>query len=89
MKYDAGEESESNQSRLGAGDPVHQLYQAIRSTRNAQGQLLAEAFLQLPSRKEYPDYYQQIKHPISLQQIRYQDMKNECLLIFKQKKSNY
>uniref|UniRef100_A0A3B1JKN3 Protein polybromo-1 n=1 Tax=Astyanax mexicanus TaxID=7994 RepID=A0A3B1JKN3_ASTMX len=45
------------------------LYQAIRGCRNPQGQLLVEPFLQLPSRKEYPDYYQQIKHPISFQQI--------------------
>uniref|UniRef100_A0AAR2J535 Protein polybromo-1 n=1 Tax=Pygocentrus nattereri TaxID=42514 RepID=A0AAR2J535_PYGNA len=70
VRYDAGDESESNQSRLGAADPVNQLYQAIRGSRNAQGQLLAEPFLQLPSRREYPDYYQQIKNPISLQQIR-------------------
>uniref|UniRef100_A0A8B9JZJ6 Protein polybromo-1 n=1 Tax=Astyanax mexicanus TaxID=7994 RepID=A0A8B9JZJ6_ASTMX len=45
------------------------LYQAIRGCRNPQGQLLVEPFLQLPARKEYPDYYQQIKHPISFQQI--------------------
>lgn len=72
MRYDAGEaESESGHTRLSTGDPIFQLYQAVRGARNTQGQLLAEPFLQLPSRREYPDYYQQIKHPISLQQIRY------------------
>ncbi|XP_058259192.1 polybromo 1, like isoform X3 [Hemibagrus wyckioides] len=71
VRYDAGEaESESGHTRLSTGDPIFQLYQAVRGARNTQGQLLAEPFLQLPSRREYPDYYQQIKHPISLQQIR-------------------
>ncbi|KAI5109113.1 polybromo 1, like isoform X1, partial [Silurus meridionalis] len=71
VRYDVGEmESESGHTRLATGDPIFQLYQAVRGGRNTQGQLLAEPFLQLPSRREYPDYFQQIKHPISLQQIR-------------------
>lgn len=72
VRYDAGEmESESGHTRLATSDPIFQLYQAVRGGRNTQGQLLAEPFLQLPSRREYPDYYHQIKYPISLQQIRY------------------
>lgn len=72
VRYDAGEmESESGHTRLATTDPIFQLYQAVRGARNTQGQLLAEPFLQLPSRREYPDYYQQIKRLISLQQIRY------------------
>lgn len=55
---------------LSAGDPILQLYQSVRGARSVQGQLLAEPFLQLPVRREYPDYYHQIKNPISLQQIR-------------------
>lgn len=71
VRYDAGEmESESGHTRLATSDPIFQLYQAVRGGRNTQGQLLAEPFLQLPSRREYPDYYHQIKYPISLQQIR-------------------
>ena len=71
VRYDASEaEAESGQSRMSSGDPVFLLYQVIRGARNPQGQLLAEPFLQLPSRREYPDYFQQIKQPISLQQIR-------------------
>ncbi|XP_029103725.1 protein polybromo-1-like [Scleropages formosus] len=62
-------EAESMQSGVDASSPVFQLYEAVRGSRNSQGQLIAEPFLQLPSRKEYPDYFQQIKHPISLQQI--------------------
>ncbi|XP_012684837.2 polybromo 1, like isoform X5 [Clupea harengus] len=76
VRYDASEaEAESGQSRMSSGDPVFLLYQVIRGARNPQGQLLAEPFLQLPSRREYPDYFQQIKQPISLQQIR-EKMKN-------------
>lgn len=72
VRYDAGEmESESGHTRLAINNPIFQLYQAVRGGRNTQGQLVAEPFLQLPSRREYPDYFQQIKHPISLQQIRY------------------
>lgn len=29
-------------------------------------------FIRLPSKRQYPDYYQQIKHPISLDEIRQQ-----------------
>ncbi|XP_051568786.1 protein polybromo-1-like isoform X3 [Myxocyprinus asiaticus] len=68
VRYDSGEiESDCG---LSSNDPIFQLYQAVRGARSVQGQLLAEPFLQLPSRREYPDYYQQIKNPICLQQIR-------------------
>ncbi|XP_040190917.1 protein polybromo-1-like [Rana temporaria] len=50
--------------------PLYQLYETVRSCRNNQGQLIAEPFFQLPSKKKYPDYFQQIKNPISLYQIR-------------------
>ncbi|KAL4655206.1 protein polybromo-1-like isoform X2 [Arapaima gigas] len=76
VRYDEGEsEAESMHSCMDMSNPIFQLYEAVRGGRNSQGQLIAEPFLQLPSRKEYPDYYQQIKHPISLQQIR-EKMKN-------------
>ncbi|KAM6981128.1 polybromo 1, like [Aplochiton taeniatus] len=70
-RYDEGEsEAEGLSSSVDVSSPVFQLYEAIRSSRNHQGQLLSEAFMQLPSRREYPDYFQQIKQPIALQQIR-------------------
>uniref|UniRef100_A0A8C7UUD5 Protein polybromo-1 n=1 Tax=Oncorhynchus mykiss TaxID=8022 RepID=A0A8C7UUD5_ONCMY len=76
VHYDEGEsEAECLSSSMDMGNPVFQLYEAVRGGRNSQGPLLSEPFLQLPSRKEYPDYYQQIKHPIALQQIR-EKMKN-------------
>uniref|UniRef100_A0A8C1GAN9 Protein polybromo-1 n=1 Tax=Cyprinus carpio TaxID=7962 RepID=A0A8C1GAN9_CYPCA len=68
VRYDTGE-SEAD-CGLSAGDPIFLLYQSVRGARSVQGLLLAEPFLQLPTRREYPDYYHQIKNPISLQQIR-------------------
>ncbi|KAM8868716.1 protein polybromo-1-like isoform 1-T3 [Synchiropus picturatus] len=69
--YDEGEsEAESQSSSMEMSNPIFQLYEAVRGARNNQGQLFSEPFQQLPSRREYPDYYQQIKQPISLQQIR-------------------
>ncbi|XP_041743790.2 polybromo 1, like isoform X5 [Coregonus clupeaformis] len=76
VHYEEGEsEAECLSSSMDMGNPVFQLYEAVRGGRNSQGPLLSEPFLQLPSRKEYPDYYQQIKQPIALQQIR-EKMKN-------------
>uniref|UniRef100_A0A3Q2DT07 Protein polybromo-1 n=1 Tax=Cyprinodon variegatus TaxID=28743 RepID=A0A3Q2DT07_CYPVA len=75
--YDEGEsEAESQSSSMEMSNPIFQLYEAVRGARNNQGQVFSEPFQQLPSRREYPDYYQQIKQPISLQQIRLAKMKN-------------
>ncbi|KAM5148765.1 protein polybromo-1 isoform 4-T4 [Mantella aurantiaca] len=71
MRYeDAESEGESVTSFMDISNPLYQLYETVRSCRNNQGQLIAEPFFQLPSKKKYPDYYQQIKNPISLHQIR-------------------
>ncbi|NXE55261.1 PB1 protein, partial [Casuarius casuarius] len=70
-RYEEGEsEAESITSFMDASNPLYQLYDTVRSCRNNQGQLISEPFFHLPSKKKYPDYYQQIKTPISLQQIR-------------------
>ncbi|XP_060898960.1 polybromo 1, like [Labrus mixtus] len=69
--YDEGEsEAESQSSSMEMSNPIFQLYEAVRGARNSQGQVFSEPFQQLPSRREYPDYFQQIKQPIALQQIR-------------------
>ncbi|XP_034725670.1 polybromo 1, like isoform X3 [Etheostoma cragini] len=69
--YDEGEsEAESQSSSMEMSNPIFQLYEAVRGARNNQGQVFSEPFQHLPSRREYPDYFQQIKQPIALQQIR-------------------
>ncbi|KAM8931014.1 protein polybromo-1 isoform 1-T1 [Pelodytes ibericus] len=71
IRYEEGEsEGESITSFMDISSPLYQLYETVRSCRNNQGQLIAEPFFHLPSKKKYPDYYQQTKNPISLQQIR-------------------
>ncbi|XP_039209837.1 protein polybromo-1 isoform X3 [Crotalus tigris] len=70
-RYEEGEsEAESIASFMDISNPLYQLYDTVRNCRNNQGQLISEPFFHLPSKKKYPDYYQQIKMPISLQQIR-------------------
>ncbi|XP_062316377.1 protein polybromo-1 [Osmerus eperlanus] len=76
VHYDEVEsEAESLHSNIDIANPIFQLYEAVRGARNSQGQLISEPFLQLPSRKDYPDYYQQISQPTCLLQIR-NKMKN-------------
>ncbi|KAF3856374.1 hypothetical protein F7725_017097 [Dissostichus mawsoni] len=72
VHYDEGEsEAESMTSNMDMSNPIFQLYEAVRGARNSQGQLISEPFLQLPSRKDYPDYYHQINQPICLHLIKY------------------
>ncbi|KAJ3603207.1 hypothetical protein NHX12_030950 [Muraenolepis orangiensis] len=78
VHYDEGEsEAEGIHSNMDTSNPIFQLYEAVRGGRNSQGQLISEPFLQLPSRKDYPDYYQQISQPICLHQIRNKMKSNE------------
>ena len=44
-------------------NPQWLLYNAVKDTPHS------EPFFRLPSRRHYPDYYKEIKHPISLAQI--------------------
>ncbi|XP_048462115.1 protein polybromo-1 isoform X4 [Rhincodon typus] len=77
-RYEDGDsEGESISSSVDVTSPLYQLFEVVRSYRNSQGQLLAEPFFRLPSKKDYPDYYQQIKNPMSLQQIRQKLKSNE------------
>ncbi|KAM7006812.1 protein polybromo-1-like isoform 8-T8 [Tautogolabrus adspersus] len=78
VHYDEGEsEAESLTSNMDMTNPIFQLYEAVRGARNSQGQLISEPFLQLPSRKDYPDYFHQISHPICLLQIKNKMKNNE------------
>ncbi|XP_044737785.1 protein polybromo-1 isoform X3 [Chrysoperla carnea] len=51
-------------------DPKWQLFAAIRNAVNPHGTPLSEPFWKLPSKRYYPDYYREIKNPVSLSQIR-------------------
>ncbi|CAH8519270.1 unnamed protein product [Dicrocoelium dendriticum] len=49
---------------------VSQVLQAVLDARNESGHLLCTPFMRLPSRKIYPDYYQEIANPMSLADIK-------------------
>ncbi|XP_072308339.1 protein polybromo-1-like isoform X2 [Eucyclogobius newberryi] len=78
VHYDEGEsEVESMTFNMDMSNPIFQLYEAVRGARNAQGQLISEPFLHLPSRKDYPDYYQHISQPICLLHVKNKMKNNE------------
>ncbi|XP_077514488.1 protein polybromo isoform X9 [Amblyomma americanum] len=66
----AAEESDNNDSSTEdpVNSPMWHLLEAVRSYQS-QGYFLSEPFIKLPSKKHYPDYYREIKQPISLNKI--------------------
>lgn len=60
-------------SKKVGGHPVFadliKVVQELQRMRTANGGLLAELFLEKPSKYHYPDYYELIKSPISLKEI--------------------
>ncbi|EPB66290.1 Bromodomain protein, partial [Ancylostoma ceylanicum] len=56
------------------GFPPHEqqmwrLYSMVRDATDTDGRKLAGAFIKLPTKEEYPDYYEVIKKPMDLQRI--------------------
>ncbi|XP_054159382.1 protein polybromo-1-like isoform X2 [Oppia nitens] len=51
-------------------NPQWQLFEAICNHSTPAGTALSDPFMRLPSRRFYPDYYQEIKRPMSLAKIR-------------------
>ncbi|KAH9947106.1 Bromodomain-containing protein [Amylocystis lapponica] len=48
------------------------LWHSVKDAVNKEGRTLSHDFLRLPSKRQYPDYYQQIKRPIALDEIKTQ-----------------
>ncbi|KAI0348282.1 Bromodomain-containing protein [Trametopsis cervina] len=48
------------------------LWQVIKDATSKEGRPLSHDFLRLPSKRQYPDYYEQIKRPIALDDIKRQ-----------------
>ncbi|KAK7457993.1 hypothetical protein BaRGS_00039138 [Batillaria attramentaria] len=53
-----------------ADSPFWALYCTIKDYRTPAGDVLSQPFLKLPSKKFYPDYYKEIKKPMSLYNVR-------------------
>ncbi|XP_064212434.1 protein polybromo-1 isoform X5 [Tribolium castaneum] len=63
-------DDESIADPLDVEDPQWQLFEAVRSVTSNSGVSLSEPFWKLPSKRFYPDYYREIKNPVSLTQIK-------------------
>lgn len=68
--YDAYVFILQNSEIIDTDNPQWQLFEAVRSVTNNSGQHLSDPFWRLPSKRFYPDYYKEIKNPVSLMQIR-------------------
>ncbi|XP_018567021.1 protein polybromo-1 isoform X3 [Anoplophora glabripennis] len=67
---DAEQDEEDVNVPVDADNPQWKLFEAVRTVTGNNGIPLAEPFWRLPSRRFYPDYYREIKNPVSLTQIR-------------------
>ncbi|EGN93102.1 hypothetical protein SERLA73DRAFT_189938, partial [Serpula lacrymans var. lacrymans S7.3] len=47
-----------------------QMWQTVKEAVNKEGFICSPAFMRLPSKRHYPDYYQVIHHPICLDDIK-------------------
>ncbi|CAL1694422.1 unnamed protein product [Somion occarium] len=63
------EEGES-EDRDAVKEKGMRLWQTVKDAVNKENRVLSNDFLRLPSKRQYPDYYQQIKAPISLDEIK-------------------
>ncbi|XP_069101019.1 protein polybromo-1-like isoform X15 [Argopecten irradians] len=70
MDYDDDSGTETVVSELEEGDPYWALLNYIKTVKGPTGTPLCEPFLKLPSKRFYPDYYEEIKKPMSLSNVR-------------------
>ncbi|KAL7077171.1 hypothetical protein ACQ4LE_004109 [Meloidogyne hapla] len=66
---DFSEDSEEDEDSERSDDPRWRLYWAIRNYDVVDGVPLCENFIELPCKRSYPDYYEEIERPLSLYMI--------------------
>lgn len=70
-----GDSEEGGEEEEEEGDDVEEnpqwkLFESVKTVTSSSGVALSEPFWRLPSKRFYPDYYREIKNPVSLTQIR-------------------
>lgn len=70
-QFDFNSEADVGSSGLVEDDPQWILYNFVKNYTDEDNDTIADPFLKLPSKKFYPDYYSEIKKPMSLLKIRY------------------
>ena len=69
MEYE--DDESGNESFLSdSNDALHLLYDSVAGAKDSLGHLISEPFMRLPSRRVYPDYYEEIENPIALGKIK-------------------
>ena len=62
-------ERKSRHATISLPEKIKALYNTLKYYEDPKGFLLSSPFMKLPSRAEYPDYYQVIRQPMDLQGI--------------------
>ncbi|BFZ08168.1 hypothetical protein BsWGS_11204 [Bradybaena similaris] len=70
-QFEMDSEGEEGGNGLVEDDPQWILYNHVKNYTNSKGEAIADTFQKLPSKKFYPDYYKEIKKPMSMKKIRY------------------
>ena len=63
------DEEEEDTKYSDVENPMWLLYESVCTHVSSSGKVLSEPFRRLPSKRYYPDYYKEIKNPVSLAQI--------------------
>ncbi|CAG9839830.1 unnamed protein product [Diabrotica balteata] len=66
----ADSDPENPEAEIDMNNPHWKLFETVRTATGTNGMPMSDPFWKLPSRKFYPDYYKEIKNPMSLSQIR-------------------
>ncbi|XP_028164939.1 protein polybromo-1 [Ostrinia furnacalis] len=71
VKHSEDSAGDSDEEKIENEDsPQWKLLETIKNHLGSNGTPMAEPFWKLPSRRAYPDYYKEIKNPVSLNQIK-------------------
>ena len=68
-KFVQPERRSRHSSAISLPDKIKALYNNLKYYKDPKGFLLSPPFMKLPSKAEYPDYYQVIRQPLDLQTI--------------------
>ncbi|KAI0354614.1 Bromodomain-containing protein [Trametes cingulata] len=69
-RSDAENAGHDGEDREAVREKGLQLWQTLKDAVNKEGQIASFQFMRLPSKRQYPDYYLQIKRPIALDDIK-------------------
>ncbi|KAL0860990.1 hypothetical protein ABMA27_009518 [Loxostege sticticalis] len=71
VKHSEDSAGDSDEEKIENEDsPQWKLLESIKNHLGPNGTPMSEPFWKLPSRRAYPDYYKEIKNPVSLNQIK-------------------